>query len=301
MTDLPPDLQVNDPELADLFAAELRRPGPRPGTDARVKAAVLASVAAAATVAAIGSGAAAATSLSTSGAGAASGAVAVNAGAMSAGAVAGAGSGLGALAGVAAIAKPAGLIAAAVVATAGGGLFVANHQVESDRMEAPSAHVIVEPQKAPTPPPGLVLEPRRPAPMPTTTMPTPTLLTTTLPTTKKQKVEPSVSAGGVDVLAPVVIETPAERTARLAAERVFIAQARAALSNGDTGGALVALEAHKTEHHNGALAEEREALLILALARGGRADEARARAVTFSAHWPKSLFAQAVSDAVGGR
>lgn len=293
---LPDDLLEQDPALADLFSAERRRPGPLPGTDARVKAAVLASIAA---TAAVGSGAAAASlgtglgtgALSTSGAVATSSAAST--GAVTAGSV-------GALAGVAAIAKPAGFLVAAVVATAGGTVFVANYDVTPTE---DAAHVVVERAPLPTPPPGLLIE----RPTQATTPKTPTLTTppTTQPTllAKKTKVEPVPvvvpAPVAVPVIAPVVVETPAERTARLAAERSFIAEARAALSSGNAGGALLALEAHKSEHLQGALAEEREALMIMALARAGRVDEARARATTFSTTWPKSLFAQAVSDAVG--
>ena len=102
----------------------------------------------------------------------------------------------------------------------------------------------------------------------------------------------------VNVPVAPVVESPAERTERLAAERGVIAEARAALSAGNTGGALIALEAHRSSFTRGELAAEREALTVMALARAGRLDEAKAKAKAFSSAWPRSLFQQAVDDAV---
>ena len=263
-----------DDVLADLFAAERRRSGPPLGTQERVRSAVFATIAAGAVV---GSGAAAASTTaatavsSASGAGASSGAASV--------------ASISALSGAAAIIKPAGFVVAAVVATAGGSVFVANY--EPTPLEPVSTAVVVEDAPRPVAPQGLVIAAEKPAP--------------------KKPAKPTIDKPRevvVDVVAavvpptPVVVETPAERTARLAGERAFIAEARASPSRDDTGGALVALEAHRGTHPDGALAEEREALTVLALARAGRVDEAKARATKFTARWPKSIFAPALAAAL---
>lgn len=272
----------DDDDLADLYAAERRHPGPDPGAADRVKQAVLLSVAAgaivgsgsaAATKAAVASTTAAATTAATTGAAAATS--------------------VGAISGAAALVKPAAVVVAAVIATAGGGVYVARSHVDGGE----AAHVVVvEDAERPAPPAGLVVD--TPLVAPVVAAP----VVEARPSPKKPKpvdVAPvaPVAPVVVEVVAPVV-ETAAERTERLAAERGVIAEARAALSGGNTGGALIALEAHRSSFTRGELAEEREALTVMALARAGRLDEAKAKAKAFSSAWPRSLFQQAVDDAV---
>jgi hypothetical protein len=82
------------------------------------------------------------------------------------------------------------------------------------------------------------------------------------------------------------------------AERLLLDQARAAERAGDHEGALSPLLEHARRFPRGRLTEEREALVVLALARGGRAAEARARGARFEQQYPGSLFFAAVKDAL---
>ncbi len=82
------------------------------------------------------------------------------------------------------------------------------------------------------------------------------------------------------------------------AERLLLDQARAAERAGDHEGALSPLLEHARRFPHGRLTEEREALVVLALARSGRAAEARSRGARFEQQYPGSLFFAAVSDAL---
>jgi hypothetical protein len=84
---------------------------------------------------------------------------------------------------------------------------------------------------------------------------------------------------------------------RLTEERSLIEIARAALARGDGDAALNASGDHAKRFPEGLLAEEREALAVQALAVQGNADQARARARTFRAKYPGSLFRSAVDGA----
>ncbi|MDF2697032.1 MAG: hypothetical protein K0S65_5415 [Labilithrix sp.] len=63
--------------------------------------------------------------------------------------------------------------------------------------------------------------------------------------------------------------------------------------------ALALTAEHSRRFPNGMLAHEREVIAIEALARLGRADEARARAATFFATYPGSAYRRRVDDALG--
>jgi outer membrane protein assembly factor BamD (BamD/ComL family) len=98
------------------------------------------------------------------------------------------------------------------------------------------------------------------------------------------------------------VETPpADNKVELAGERTVLEEARSAIARGDGGAALIAVEAHRDHFANGALVEEREALTVLALAKLGRNDEARAQADRFRARYPVSLFLAAVDEATPSR
>jgi hypothetical protein len=86
---------------------------------------------------------------------------------------------------------------------------------------------------------------------------------------------------------------------QLDAERALLDAARAALVSGDTDIALGALDRHARTYAHPILAEERDALLVQALVRAGRYNEARTRAEAFRDHTPNSLFRPAVDAAVG--
>jgi hypothetical protein len=93
--------------------------------------------------------------------------------------------------------------------------------------------------------------------------------------------------------ATVVTEAPsapAAPSARgLAAERALLDVARSALARGEAGDALAAADRHAREYPEGALAEERDAIAIRALAALGRRPEAKTRAAAFERRYPKSL------------
>jgi hypothetical protein len=84
----------------------------------------------------------------------------------------------------------------------------------------------------------------------------------------------------------------------LAAERTLLDVARAALSRGEAANAMAAAERHATEFPDGELAEEREAILIRALAQSGSVESARARARRFHARFPQSIFGRTVDAAI---
>jgi outer membrane protein assembly factor BamD (BamD/ComL family) len=75
----------------------------------------------------------------------------------------------------------------------------------------------------------------------------------------------------------------------LAAERVLLETARAALARGQRATAVDALERHAREFPRGRLGEEREGLWIQALVGAGRVDEARERFRRFRKSYPRSM------------
>lgn len=86
----------------------------------------------------------------------------------------------------------------------------------------------------------------------------------------------------------------------LAKERAVLDVARSALGRGDAASTLVAVAEHERTFPRGALAEEREALAIQALALQGRSADARARADRFRKRFPRSMLLPAVDAVVGG-
>lgn len=83
----------------------------------------------------------------------------------------------------------------------------------------------------------------------------------------------------------------------LAEERRLLESARAELARGSAARALELLEEHRRRFPSGRLSEEREALVVRALASAGRVDEARARAEAFHARYPRSVLRPAVDRA----
>jgi hypothetical protein len=84
----------------------------------------------------------------------------------------------------------------------------------------------------------------------------------------------------------------------LAAERVLLDLARAALSREDGAAALDATKDHERRFENGVLAQEREAIAVRALALLGRATEARLRADRFRARFPGSVLLPSVEASI---
>lgn len=74
----------------------------------------------------------------------------------------------------------------------------------------------------------------------------------------------------------------------LGKERVLLDLARSALNAQDVLKALAAVEAHAAQYPSGQLVEEREALAVQVLIKGGRRDEALRRMKSFSARFPDS-------------
>jgi hypothetical protein len=89
------------------------------------------------------------------------------------------------------------------------------------------------------------------------------------------------------------------RDTSLSAERRLLDEAQRALAEGRGSAALDAIDRHERAFPRGRLAEEREGLAVRALARAGRADEARARAARFRAAHPDSILLPAIDAAVG--
>lgn len=81
-------------------------------------------------------------------------------------------------------------------------------------------------------------------------------------------------------------------------EREIVDVARAALVRNRPADALSALERHRAQFPAGQLAEERDALIVQALERSGRADDAAVAASRFHAQYPRSLFTSAVDAAL---
>lgn len=92
--------------------------------------------------------------------------------------------------------------------------------------------------------------------------------------------------------------TVTERASRLREESLLLGQARGALRGGNAGEALRLLEVSRTRFPDGMLGQEREALTIEALARGGNRAAASARAAAFVRAYPQSPHAQRVQSFV---
>jgi hypothetical protein len=135
----------------------------------------------------------------------------------------------------------------------------------------PVAHVAPPPQIAPVPSPIAVPITPTPPPQPSTA----------------PAAQPTASTKGAVVTA-----------SDLARERAIIEVARTAVSRGRISAALDAIERHAREFPKGQLAEEREGLRVIALARGGRSEEAEQRASAFRKRYPKSVLLPATEAAV---
>jgi len=267
------ELEPIDPALDALFDAERRRPGPSAEQRARVRAAVAVTTAVAAT---------AATSAAAS-----SGAVAV--GGVSAAPVASAttATGGGVLAALSGAASSVGTaVVAAALATAVGVGLVTTYEpapeqtvVVDDRREAVAAKDPVTPVVEPP------VEDVAPVAVP--------------PAKPKQIVRASPTVTPPAPSSEPQPTTAEARAALLAIERALIADARAALVRGEGDRALQVLEQHRGAHRDGLLAEEREALHVMALAKVGRATEAREEAARFLVTYPQSMFAAGIRAALG--
>jgi hypothetical protein len=163
----------------------------------------------------------------------------------------------------------ASVLSAAVV---GAGVGAAGHAYFAPPRAAPAvpAASVVPAPKAPPPP---APEPERapePAPTPSAAAP---------PASASRTEERARSAGS------------------LRAERLLIETASAALVRGDNASAIAALRQHARTFPKGALAEEREVLLVKALAASGDDAAAKRRAKDFKTKFPGSLQQDSVDKA----
>lgn len=91
---------------------------------------------------------------------------------------------------------------------------------------------------------------------------------------------------------------PSDGANDLAKEQELVDTARGALARGRGAEAFAATERHASRFPAGALAEERDALAVQALALDGRSDEAKSRAERFAKKYPRSIFRTAVERAI---
>lgn len=120
--------------------------------------------------------------------------------------------------------------------------------------------------------------------------------------------QPAMSAGELGVVTAPPAATPRlsqapRRTKILAdslgAERLLLEEARQQMSLGHHELAYRASESHRSRFPAGVLAEEREALAIVALAKMGRRDLAEPRRQNFSKTYPASFMASTIAQALG--
>jgi hypothetical protein len=108
----------------------------------------------------------------------------------------------------------------------------------------------------------------------------------------------TAAAGTVEAVpAPASVEVvERERETMLREEGRLVGEARDSLRRGDATGALAQLEQIRTRFPGGALAQEREALAIEALARSGQRAAASNRAAAFLRAYPTSQLAERVQE-----
>lgn len=158
---------------------------------------------------------------------------------------------------------------------------------------------------------GALVRPSAPPPLPEVAKTTDVAHTT--PSAPAGQVVPTVLPSDLPLVAAVSATAPppgpasaapapsahAARGSDLAAERALLDMARTALAKGDNAGAYGAAEDHEKRFPRGALAEEREAIAVRALAEGGKKDAARSRAERFKKTHPESILLPAVLAAGG--
>jgi len=106
---------------------------------------------------------------------------------------------------------------------------------------------------------------------------------------------PSASAHAPLASSSTVARGPTSTS--LAEEQRLLDTARAAVGRGAYAAALVSLGDHESRFPSGRLVEERELLMVQALAGEGHEAEAKARAARFEARFPGSIFVPAVRQA----
>jgi len=186
--------------------------------------------------------------------------------------------------GLAAVAKTkiAALVVAGAVAGGAGG--AALHAQLGAAPPPPPIVIVMPPAAPPAQSPEPVIAPPvrgEPAPVPTPKA---------VPATKAPTSRPVQSTR---------LEPPAASSdSSLLAERSLVEQARSALARGLVSEALAALKQLAARFAGGRLAEERDAVLVHALAAAGRQAEADEKAKAVLTRYPESLFRPLVDAAV---
>lgn len=278
MTEMPAELQA-------LYEAERARPDPAPGD----KDAVYTALAASCGVAAVAAG------VSTVGAGAAAGSSGATAGVSTGAAVA---SGTAGISGTlpAMLIKPVTLLVfAAGAATGTGTTLLVEHVATSSEKVSPGLTVSRRaPARRPvTPPPRDLVKPPVPQAPAVAVLEPPTEAVTAPQEPPRPAAKPAAPPRKRRV-APV--RSPSPKTS--AVERNLLERARTALSRGEAAAALRALQQHRKKYPRGTLAEERGALMVVALADLGKRTRARTAARQFKKRYPHSLLLPLVEDAL---
>ena len=168
------------------------------------------------------------------------------------------------------------LLGVALAAAFGGGVVVGRASAPTPTSPSPSFVVTASRSESPSP------SPSEGGP--------PSIEASALPSAPPAPSAPSASSAGPRA-------RPDDTVSDLAREQELVDTARGALARGRAAEALAATERHAARFPNGALAEERDALAVQALALDGRIDEARLRASRFTARYPRSIFRPAVERA----
>jgi len=121
-------------------------------------------------------------------------------------------------------------------------------------------------------------------------------LPTSLPSAAAPRTAAPVSSSS-GAATPASARAPGPSDPALARERTLLEMGRTALTRNDAPAALEALGAHAREFPSSQLAEEREVMTIQALVAAHRMPEARNRAATFRATFPKSPLVPIVDEA----
>lgn len=111
---------------------------------------------------------------------------------------------------------------------------------------------------------------------------------------------PSLSASGRGAAPSPAASTTAPAASDLVRERELVDAARASLGQGKAPEALRLLREHESRFARGQLTEERDALLVLALARAGQPAQARDKLRAFRAAHPKSPLLPSLEREVPG-
>jgi hypothetical protein len=99
---------------------------------------------------------------------------------------------------------------------------------------------------------------------------------------------------------PVLATPPIVDASGLERERNIVAASQRALADGRPSRALDLLDQHARTFPHGAMAEDRDALRVVALCAAGRTEDAEKQRTKFFRRWPKSLHASRVRTACAG-